>query len=434
MGSKKIAQQIFMASVESVLPDKIIRQKVFIRNSTLFISTLQFSIASIDRIFVIGAGKASALMAREIENILGDRISGGHIVTKYGHACELKHIDISEAGHPMPDENGCIATQKILDIAHDAKENDLILCLISGGGSALMTDLPKGITLNHIVLTNDMLLKSGADIKEMNSVRKHLSKVKGGQLSQTAYPATIVSLILSDVLGDPADVIASGPTAPDTTTFQDALNVLQKYNLLSEIPGSVKNYLTAGEHETPKPGNPVFSKTHNIIIGNNTLALEAANKKATEFGMRSLIITSELEGQTFLATDQIINTALEFQKDPLIKKPCCLLYGGETTLQVKGSGTGGRNQHLALHAALMLKHQKGITLLSAGTDGTDGPTSATGAIVDTLTFEQACTSGINAEYYLSNFDSHHFFQKAGGLVITGPTMTNVMDIIVVIVE
>ncbi len=434
MEPKKIAEQIFQAAVESVLPDKLIQQKVSIRNSTLVISPLEFSLATIQNTFVIGAGKASALMTREIENILDDRISGGHVVTKYGHACELKHITITEAGHPTPDENGYSATQKILDIAHHAKENDLIICLISGGGSALLTDFPEGSSLKDIILTNDLLLKSGADIKEMNAVRKHLSKVKGGQLAKAAFPATVVSLILSDVLGDPIDTIASGPTAPDNSTFEDAWQVLDKYNLLSVIPESIKNYLTKSEPETPKAGDPVFSKTNNIIIGNNKLALEAASRKANALGINSFIITLELQGDTALAANQIVNTALRFQKDDSVRKPCCLLFGGETTLQVTGNGIGGRNQHLALSAALLLKNQKGITLVSAGTDGTDGPTTAAGAIVDAATVVKAIASEIDPERYLTDFDSFHFFEKAGGHVITGPTMTNVMDLVVVIVE
>src|SRR5258706_6664153 len=215
MNFKIAAEQIFLAGVESVLPDKLIRKQVFIQDSTLFISSLQFRWDNINRIFVIGAGKASAMMAKEIENILGNRITEGHVVVKYGHACELKYINVSEAGHPVPDRNGILATQKILEIAKKVNENDLIISLISGGGSALLADFPDDGTLNEIIITNDLLLKSGADIKEINTVRKHLSKVKGGHLAKAAHFGHLVCLILSDVIGDPLDSIASGPTVPD---------------------------------------------------------------------------------------------------------------------------------------------------------------------------------------------------------------------------
>lgn len=438
MNSKFIAEQIFLAGVESVSPGKIMRRDVYMQDTTLYISGILIPLGAINCIYVIGAGKASAMMAKEIEGILGNSITEGFVVVKYGHSCYLKHVKVLEAGHPEPDNNGYIATQKILEIANKAKENDLIICLISGGGSALLTDFPEGGNINDLVITNKLLLNSGASIKEMNTVRKHLSKVKGGQLAKTAYPGILISLILSDVVGDSIDTIASGPTAPDTTTFKDAIDVLQKYNLLEKIPEPHLNYIRNGvkniHPETPKPDNPIFANTHNIIIGNNTIALEAARKKTVEFDMRAIIITSEFEGDTIKITDQIIETALKFQNDTTIQKPCCLLFGGETTLHIKGNGTGGRNQHMALYAALLLHDKKGITLLTGGTDGNDGPTSAAGAVVDTQSMQQASLQGIDINKYLKNFDSFHFFEKVGGHIITGPTMTNVMDLVVVIIE
>ncbi len=438
MDYKIIAEQIFLAGVESVLPDKLIREHVKVKNSTLFVSSLQFSLHSINRIFVVGAGKASAMMAKEIENILGDRITDGHVVVKYGHAVVLKYITLSEAGHPISDNNGYLATQKILEIAIEAKGNDLVICLISGGGSALLADFPDGSTLNDMIIVNQLLLKSGADIKEINAVRKHLSKVKGGQLAKAAYPASLVSLILSDVIGDSWDVIGSGPTVPDTSTFEDAIRVLEKYDLFSKIPIPVLNHLQKGVDrlypETPKPGDFIFNKTKNVLIGSNKIALEAASQKAKTMGLNPIIVTSTLEGDTIKIADQLINKALKLQSDDAIKKPCCLLFGGETTIKVNGEGTGGRNQHLALYAASLLKSKNGITLLSAGTDGSDGPTFAAGAVVNSKTNEQAATIGIDAQKYLANFDSFHFFEKAGGHIVTGPTMTNVMDLIVVIIE
>jgi glycerate 2-kinase len=438
MDSKTIAEQIFLAGVESVLPDTMIRRAVNISDNMLLVSGITLPLDTIDRIYVIGAGKAVAIMAKEIESILGDRITMGHVVVKYGHTCELEHITVSEAGHPVPDVNGYQTTQKIVEIAKQATDNDLVICLISGGGSSLLTDFPEGGTINEIILTNNLLLKSGADIKEMNAVRKHLSKVKGGQLAKAAYPATLVSLVLSDVIGDSLDVIASGPTVPDTTTFEDAMRVLEKYNLLTKIPKFHLDYLEKGVEgsypETPKHGNPVFAKTYNLIIGSNKIALEAACKKATDFGLHAIIVASDLHGDTIEVATYLVETAVQFQNDPTIEKPCCLLFGGETTLQVSGNGVGGRNQHMALYSALLLQDKKGITFLSAGTDGNDGPTSAAGAVVDTKTKEEALLKGLHIQTFLNDFDSFHFFEKAGGHIITGPTLTNVMDLIIIIIE
>jgi len=438
MNAKLLSEQIFLAGVESVMPHRIIRRQVAVKDDILFIGDKKMKLEVFRNIYVVGAGKASAMMACEIENILGTRITSGHVVVKYHHGKELKSIKVTEAGHPLPDDSGYAATKKILEITKQATKNDLVICLLSGGGSALLADLPPGSTINDLINLNQLLLKSGADIKEINTVRKHLSKVKGGQLAKAAYPAKLVTLILSDVIGDPLDSIASGPTVPDSTTFSDAISFLKKFHLYSRVPAALSDYLKRGNEgihpETPKPGDRIFNNTNNLIIGSNKIALEACRRKATEEGLHTFIITSELEGDTIEAANKIIDTSLSFQKDEKIKKPCCLLFGGETTIKITGFGIGGRNQHLALYAALLLKDQKGITLLSAGTDGNDGPTDAAGAVVDDNTFEEAGKKGLAIENYLKNFDSFHFFQKAGGHIITGPTMTNVMDIIVLIVE
>jgi len=301
-----------------------------------------------------------------------------------------------------------------------------------------LADFPDGATLNDMIIANDLLLKSGADIKETNAVRKHLSKVKGGQLAKAVYPASLVSLILSDVIGDPLDVISSGPTVPDPSTFEDAISILSKYDLLSSIPTPLINHLKEGVSgiisETPKHGDPIFDNTKNIIIGSNKILLETARQKAFTMGFHPLIVTSALEGDTIKIAEQLIDTVLKFQSDNAIKKPCCLLFGGETTLKVNGKGTGGRNQHLALCAALLLKNKNGITLLCAGTDGSDGPTFVAGAVVDAKTIKDALRLEMDIQKYLDDFDSFHFFEKAGGHIVTGPTMTNVMDLIVIIIE
>jgi len=438
MEIRTIAEQIFLSGVKGVLPDKLIRTQVKVIDNTLYISNLQFSLVDFNHIYVIGAGKASALMAKEIESILGANISKGHIVVKYGSACQLKVIKITEAAHPTPDLNGVFATNEILKIANQAGENDLVICLISGGASSLLADFPENSTLDDLIATNLLLLKSGADIKEMNTVRKHLSKVKGGQLAKAIYPAKLVSLILSDVIGDPIDVIASGPTSPDLSTFEDAMIVLEKYKLSEELPISMINYLKKGilnlVPETPKVGDPIFCNARNLIIGSNRIALEAAKNKAVELGFNTFILTDKLEGDLIKAAEYVIETALRIKNDSQLKKPVCLLFGGEPTIKVTGKGLGGRNQHLALYCATKLKGKEGITILCAGTDGNDGPTDVAGAIVNSQTVSLAMSGNIDSQMYLDAYDSYHFFKQTGEHIITGSTLTNVMDIIIVIVE
>jgi len=435
MNQRFIAEQIFLAGIGRVLPSSLIDAVMEIRDDNLRIGTLSFSLNTIHNIFVIGAGKASAMMGAEVEKILGDRITDGHIVVKYGHSCKLKYLRVSEAGHPVPDSNGYKATDAILNIAQKAEAGDLVISLLSGGGSALMPDYPEGCSPSEIDTVNDLLINSGACIHEINAVRKHLSKVKGGQLARIVSPATLVSLILSDVVGDPLDVIASGPTAPDPTTFCDALAVLEKFNISHSVPQSILNFLLAGDsgswQETPKPGDQIFENTFNILVGTNRLALEAAGQKAREFNINPVIIDDRMQGDVNSVAEYIVDTSVNFQNDKYEVKPVCLLFGGETTVQMTGSGKGGRNQHLALLCATKLKDLKGITILCGGTDGTDGPTDAAGAVVDIMTLAQSGRT--DPDKYISRFDSYNFFKKAGGQIITGPTMTNVMDIIVVLI-
>ncbi|MDP3001851.1 MAG: glycerate kinase [Bacteroidales bacterium] len=438
MNCRTIAEQIFLAGVESVLPERLITKEMALRDNCLVIGHLNFSLELIDNIYVIGAGKASAMMAVEVEKILDSRITEGHIVVKYGHSSKLKYIRVTEAGHPVPDSNGFKATMAIMEIAGMAKGNDLVVCVLSGGGSALLPDFPEGSSPEEMIKLNDLLINSGACIKEINAVRKHLSIVKGGQLARAVCPAILVSLILSDVPGDPLDVIASGPTAPDPTTYKQALDVLDKYDLTASVPVGILKYLKEGaagkRPETPKPGDLIFEKSYNLLIGSNRLALEAAKQKASEFNINAVIIDDQLQGDTSSVAEYIVETSLKFKVDKNEMKPVCLLFGGETTVKMTGRGLGGRNQHLALLSAIMLENHQGITILSAGTDGTDGPTSAAGAVVDSDTVTGALSKNIDPAKYIRDFDSYHFFKKAGGQIITGPTMTNVMDIIVVIVE
>jgi hydroxypyruvate reductase/glycerate 2-kinase len=438
MNSKTIAEQIFLAGVASVLPDILITRAMSLNENCLKIGTLSYNLETIENIYVIGAGKASAMMGAEVEKILGPRITEGHIAVKYGYSCKLNYIDITEAGHPIPDPNGLKATTEILKIAGAANCNDLVICLLSGGGSSLLPDIPEGCSAEDMIKVNDLLVNCGASISEINAVRKHLSIVKGGQLARIVYPATIVNLILSDVPGDHLDVIASGPTVPDPTTYLQALTVVATFGLSRTIPRGILTSLKEGaagkRPETPKSGDPVFNKTYNILVGSNRVALEAAKVKALDLNINAVIIDDQLQGDISTVAEYIVGTSMKFKSDNDEVKPVCLLFGGETTVKMTGKGAGGRNQHLALMCALLLQNHPGITVLSAGTDGTDGPTNAAGAVVDSDTVTEALLKNIDPQKYLSEFDSFHFFKKTGNQIITGPTMTNVMDIIVVIVE
>ena len=438
MNNREKAEQIFISGVRSVMADKLINGIMSLSGSVLRIGELSFSLENIGNIFVIGAGKASAAMGHHVENILGNLITEGHIIVKYQHSVKLKKIKVTEAGHPVPDLNGFRASEDILRIAHQATENDLVICLISGGGSALMADLPEGCLPEEIIIVNNLLIRSGATINEINTVRKHLSQIKGGQLTKAVWPATLVSLILSDVTGNPLEVIASGPTVPDTSTFGDALQILEKYQLIYDVTSGILNYLKEGAEgiipETPKPGDPVFAKTFNILAGTNLTALEGAKKCANDLGFNTFIIESELQGDVENVSRAIVDAALYYKNNIEIRKPFCLLYGGETTIKVTGEGLGGRNQHLALSAALKIQNLPGITILSAGTDGNDGPTNAAGAVVDSETMLVSSSLKLDPEIFLREFDSFNFFRKTGGHIITGPTFTNVMDLAVVIVE
>jgi glycerate 2-kinase len=438
MNNKIKAEKIFLAGVDGVLPDKLISNVMSLKNNCLQIGHLTFSLDTIENIYVIGAGKASAMMGAEVEKILCNRITGGHIVVKYGHSCKLKYIDVSEAGHPVPDAKGLRATKKIMRIAEMAAYNDLVICLISGGGSSLLFDIPEGCSQSDIIKLTDLLINSGANISEINAIRKHLSTVKGGQLARVVYPATLVSLILSDVPANTLDVIASGPTVPDPTTFQQALHILTTSGLTESVPRGIIKFLKEGASgkrlETPKPNNPVFDKTFNILVGSNRVALEAAKSKALEFRINAVIVDDQLIGEVSTVANYIVETSLKYQNDTEEVKPLCLLFGGETTVKMTGKGAGGRNQHLALLSAFLLQNKPGITILCAGTDGNDGTTESAGAVVDSETISTAVSKNIDPVKHLNGFDSFHFFKKAGGHIITGPTMTNVMDMIVAIVE
>ena len=438
MNNYETAGHIFLAGIKGVLPGKLINDLISLRGSLLKIGYITYDLEKLSNIYVVGAGKASAAMGHYVESILGDKIKDGHIVTKYGSLCKLRFIKVTEAGHPIPDPNSYRASEEILQIAVKAGEKDLVICLWSGGGSALMADCPETSSPGEMALLNEKLIKCGADIREVNAVRKHLSKVKGGQLALHIWPASTVSILLSDVVGDPPDIIASGPTVPDNSTFSDAMAVIEKYGLKNEIPSGLINHLYEGiqgiRPETPKYGDAVFSKTATFLAGSNKTALQAAKAESEKLGFTTLIVTDTLTGDIENACSFIVDSINNCRNDNSLQKPVCLLFGGETTIRVTGKGQGGRNQHLALSAAFRLRHIPGITLLAAGTDGNDGDTDAAGGVVDSDTIQKALSVNIDPEMYLNEFDSYHFFRSTGGHIRTGPTMTNVMDLIVILVE
>jgi glycerate-2-kinase len=434
---RKIIREIFLSGVNIVKPDVLIPHFVSLENDVLIIEKHKFQLADFKSIYLIGAGKASALMAQAMENILGPRITAGHIVTKYGHSVPLKYAGVTEAGHPVPDENGLRGTDKIISIISKASKDDLVICVISGGGSALLMDVPEGCSLDDLKILTDLLLKSGANINEMNCIRKHLSGVKGGMLSHSAYPARVVSLILSDVIGDPLDVIASGPTAPDPTTFNDALAIIDKYGIKDKVPRKIIEILNDGvskkRKETLKESDEAFRLTTNLVIGNNSLALQKAKEKAEEYGYSVNIITNALCSDVSDAADFIFSSlARSINENPYTKT--CLLFGGEPTIKITGNGLGGRNQHLALLMAEKIRDLKSVIFLAGGTDGTDGPTNAAGAIADPGTVKRSEILGLDIKESISDCDSYNFFSKEGGLIITGPTQTNVMDLMIALIN
>jgi len=393
------------------------------------------------KLLLIGFGKAASLMSKAIEDNLGDLLAGGIIVTKYGHSVlgdRNSKIITYEAGHPLPDENGLKATQEIVRALKEADENTLVICLISGGGSALLVAPYRDITLAEKQEVTGMLLKAGADIYELNTVRKHISAVKGGRLAEAAQPAAIISLILSDVMGDRLDMIASGPTVPDKTTYDDAQNVLRKYKLENRLPASVAEIIGKGIRglmpETPRDDDPVFQRVRNIIIGSNKIAADAARKAAELLGYRTTVISTELSGEASIVARELARKAIDFKKALATGGKACLIAGGETTVKVRGNGKGGRNTELALVFGMEIKGLPGITFLSAGTDGTDGPTDAAGAFVDGQTIAKAAGTGIDAGEYLKDNDSYTFFRRTGDLFITGPTGTNVMDLQIILLD
>lgn len=439
MQMKATATAIFSAGIKAVDPEACVKRWLHLTPGRLRVGKTVYGLDDIKKLYLIGAGKASAAMARSVEALLGDRIDDGLVVTKYGHGVPLNRCRLVEAGHPVPDENGVRATDALLDLVATAGPGDLILCMLSGGGSALTPAPAQGISLADKQETTRLLLSCGATIHEINTIRKHLSRIKGGRLCRAANGARIVSLILSDVVGDDLDIIASGITAPDSGSFGDCMEILSRYDLVERVPGAIRHHLSQGcsgrAAETPKPGDPVFANVRNQIVGSLADALSAAETEARRLGFKPLILTSMIRGESREVAKVLCAVAGEIRRSGRpVQTPACLLSGGETTVSLKGHGLGGRNMELALAAGIELAGIPRTLLLSAGTDGTDGPTDAAGAFADGSTTARADALGISAARHLAENDAYRFFEPLGDLLITGPTRTNVMDLQILLVQ
>ena len=391
------------------------------------------------KVIVVGAGKASGAMAEAVEEALGDRVRDGVVAVKDGHLAPTRRIRLVEAGHPVPDERGAAAALAILDLARGAGANDLVLVLISGGGSALTPAPASPVTLADKQAVTRLLLAAGATINQLNAVRKHLSLLKGGQLARAAAPARVHALLLSDVIGDPLDVIGSGPTAPDPSTFGEALAILERFRLRERAPASVLERLEQGARgqiaETPKTDDPVFLHVENVVIGNNTLVVDAAAAHARRLGFTPHVLTRSLEGEARLVARDFIELARQIRAGlGPVAAPACVLASGETTVTVRGGGTGGRCQEFALSAALEMEGLERVVVLAAGTDGSDGPTRAAGAVADGASARRARAQGHDPRARLDANDSHAVFAALGDLVMTGPTNTNLLDLYLLLVS
>jgi glycerate 2-kinase len=383
---------------------------------------------------VISIGKAAAAMARGAWSAVGNQISRGIIVAPTPVDPPSTHWSVYQGGHPIPTEAGVLGAHAVLDLVTSLTADDTLLCLISGGASALMTFPADGIALADAQTLTTTLLRAGATIAELNCVRKHIDRLKGGRLARLASPARVIALILSDVVGDPVDVIASGPTVPDPTTVADAIRILHDRNIWQQTPPAIRQYLESATDESPKPGDPCFASVTSTIIGNNTKAAEAARAHAESLGYHAAIVTTTLTGESRDVGAAIIHHARALQATLSPPSRHALIYAGETTVTVTGSGRGGRNQELTLAAAIALDGNRGITLTSIGTDGIDGPTDAAGAVANGHTLSRARTLGLDAHHALADNDAYPFWQALGDLIITGPTGTNVMDLVVMTIE
>ncbi|MFQ5944824.1 MAG: glycerate kinase [Anaerolineae bacterium] len=433
------AVSILEAALGAADAAEAVRRHVSSEHGSLVIGHDTFKAGRGGNVYVVGAGKGSAAMARALEELLPGGIATGAVNVKRGYGVPTRVVRVTEAGHPVPDESAIEGTARIVELLAGLGESDLVLCVFSGGGSSLLTLPAPGISLSDLQGLTEVFLACGATIGEINTVRKHISQVKGGRLARLAAPASVVSLILSDVVGDPLDVVASGPTVPDETSFADAWAVLERRGILESVPASVQDHLLRGlqgkEEETPKPGDPLIDRVHNVTVGSNRLAAEAAVDRAKELGLHCLLLTTHLEGEAREVGRVLAALGRDVAQngDPA-PAPACLVLGGETTVTLRGPGRGGRNQEMALAAALAADGLPGVLIACFATDGTDGPTDAAGAVIEGDTVARARSLGLDPARHLAENDAYPLFHALGDLIVTGPTRTNVNDLALVIVS
>jgi hydroxypyruvate reductase len=426
---------VLSAALQAVDPAAAVRRYLQRSGNRLWVAGNEFDLSRFSRVLLVGAGKAGAPMARAAAEIVGNRLAGGVMIVKEGYGEDLadRKVSVIEAGHPLPDERGVQGAGRVIELLQGAGPEDLVIALLSGGGSALLVSPAEGLSLADLQDLTTTLLRCGADIYEINTIRKHLERLKGGGLARLAAPALLVTLILSDVVGDPLDVIASGPTVPDPSTFAGAYDVLEKYGIVGKAPPAVVRRLECGRSgellETPKPGEAVFERAHNVLVGSNRLAAEAALAQAQAEGLHGLLLTTYLQGEARQAGRVLASLARQIAADgqPLPRR-ACLVAGGETTVTLHGDGLGGRNQELALGAVADLAGLPEVALVTMATDGGDGPTDAAGAVVTGDTLERARRAGLSPVEYLARNDAYHFFDALGDLLKPGPTQTNVNDL------
>jgi glycerate 2-kinase len=431
MSPPAILDRVVRAALAAVEPGRAVRRALRVESGALVAGDRRYPPGDVRRVLVVGAGKASAPMAAAIEELVD--VAEGVVVVRYGHHVATRRVRIAEAGHPIPDQAGVDAARAIAALVSSADERDLVVCLVSGGGSALLTLPAEGVTLADMQATTDALLRSGATINEINTLRKHLEALKGGGLARLAAPAPVLTLALSDVVGDALDAIASGPTVPDSTTWGDAAAVLDRYRLWEEVPGAVAERVRAGVAgrlpETPKASDPLFERTRALVVGGGSDACRAAAAEAERLGLRSLVLSTFVEGEAREVGRLLAGVLREVHASGSpAPRPCCIVAGGETTVTVRGRGRGGRNQELALAAAQALDGLPRVLLASLGTDGSDGPTDAAGAWVDGTTVERARGLGLDVGRHLAENDVYPLLERLGCLVRTGPTYTNVNDV------
>jgi glycerate 2-kinase len=431
----KKAEKIYQAGIEEVKPDNLIKKYVLLKGEKLIVKDRNFDLSSFEKIYLVSFGKASQFMVQSLMEVFGNRIAEGIAVCKAQEELSIGNIICLPGSHPLPDEKSFMAARNVLSLVKKAGEKDLVLVLISGGGSALICHPLPGISLGEKRGITEKLLKVGADITELNTVRKHLSSIKGGRLAQEACPATVISLVISDVIGNDLENIASGPTHWDSSNYKDALQVLEKYSLWTSVSPSIRKIIEDGIQgnigETLKKDNQVFNKVFNFIIGDNRVALQAAQEEAERLKFKSYILTSSDQGEARDTARYYISLVKDLlESGRMTSQPLCLLAGGELTVTVRGKGKGGRNQEFVLAALLEMKDrvEDSVLILSVGTDGIDGFTDAAGAWAVPSALKKAESLSIDPEEYLNNNDSYNFFKKVGGLIITGPTNTNVMDL------